>query len=76
MKEYKNRVLSSEHTVAEGDVFHSNLQKGLKKLDNMTPKAFKACFKVLFKLYDDLKADYELTIGKRNATSFFKRFFC
>ncbi len=31
----------------------------------MTPKAFKACFAVLFKLYDDLKADYELTIGKR-----------
>ncbi len=31
----------------------------------MTPKAFKARFKVLFKLYDDLKDDYELTIGKR-----------
>ena len=31
----------------------------------MTLKAFKARFKVLFKLYNDLKADYELTIGKK-----------
>ncbi len=31
----------------------------------MTLKAFKACFKVLFKMYEDLKADYELTIGKK-----------
>ncbi len=31
----------------------------------MTPKAFKARFKVLFKLYDDIKADYELTIGEK-----------
>ncbi len=31
----------------------------------MTLKAFKACFKVLFKMYQDLKADYELTIGKK-----------
>ncbi len=31
----------------------------------MTLKAFKAFFEVLFKLYDDLKADYELTIGEK-----------
>ncbi len=31
----------------------------------MTPKAFKAHFEVLFKLYDDLKADFELTIGEK-----------
>ncbi len=31
----------------------------------MIPKAFKACFKVLFKVYDDLKAGYELTIGDK-----------
>ncbi len=31
----------------------------------MTLKAFKACFEVLFKLYDNLKADFELTIGER-----------
>ncbi len=31
----------------------------------MTWKAFKARFEVLFKLYDDLKADFELTIGKK-----------
>ncbi len=37
----------------------------------MTPKAFKACFKVLFKLYDDLKADYELTIGKKERNLIF-----
>ncbi len=49
----------------QGDVFCSYLRKGLKKPDNMTPKAFKACFKFLFKLYDNLKADYELTIGEK-----------
>ncbi len=41
----------------------------------MTLKAFKACFEVLFKLYDDLKADYELTIGeKEHHLIFFKAF--
>ncbi len=37
----------------------------------MTPKAFKARFEVLFKLYDDLKADYELTIGKKECNLIF-----
>ncbi len=55
MIEYKNRVLSDKHAVAAGDVFCSYLQKGLKKPDNMTPKAFKARFEVLFKLYDTLR---------------------
>ncbi len=65
MREYKNRVSSSEHAVAAGDVLCSYLQRALKKPDDMTPKAFRACFKVLVKLYDNLKADYELTIGKK-----------
>ncbi len=65
MKEYKNPVLSCKHAVAMGDVFCSYLQKGLKEPDDMPPKAFKACFEVLLKLYDDLKADYELTIGEK-----------
>ncbi len=34
----------------------------------MTPKAFNACSKVLFKLYNDLKADHELTIGEKEKT--------
>ncbi len=61
MREYKNRVLSSEHAVTT-DVFCSHLQRALKKLDNMSLKAFKAYFEVLFKLYNNLK---ELTIGKK-----------
>ncbi len=31
----------------------------------MAPKAFNACFKVLFKLYDNHKADCDLTIGEK-----------
>ncbi len=42
MQEYKNWVLSGKHAVAAGDVFYSYLQKGLKKPDNMSPKAFNA----------------------------------
>ncbi len=37
----------------------------------MTPKAFKACFKAFFKLYEDLKADYELTIGEKERNLIF-----
>ncbi len=76
MKEYKNQVLSGEHAVAAGDVFCSYLCKGLKKPDNMTPKAFKKRFEVLFKLYDDLKADFELTIGKKEHHLIFFNVFC
>ncbi len=65
MKENKNQVLSSKHAVAAGDVFCSYLQQALRKPDNMTLKAFKTCFKVLFKLYDDLKTEYELMIGEK-----------
>ncbi len=64
INEYENRVLSSKHSIATRNDFQTNLQRGLKKLDNMTPKAFKAWLKVLFKLYDKLKADYKLTIGE------------
>ncbi len=47
----------------------------LKKPENMTPKAFKARFEVLFKLYDDFQADYELTIGnKEHHLIFFNAF--
>ncbi len=37
----------------------------------MTLKAFMACFEVLFKLYDDLKADCELTICKKECDLIF-----
>ncbi len=36
----------------------------LTKPDDMTPKAFIACFEVLFKLYDNLKTTFVLTIGE------------
>ncbi len=65
LRDYKNQVLSNEHAVPAGDVFCSYLQRALKKPDNMTLKAFKECFQVLFKLYDNLKADYELTMSKK-----------
>ncbi len=64
-KNIKIESFSGKHAIAAWDVICSYLQKGLKKLDDMTPKAFKACFEVLFKLYDDLKADYELTIDEK-----------
>ncbi len=56
MKEFKNQVLSSEHAAAAGDAFCINLQRALKKPDDMILKAFKTPFKVVFKLYDNLKA--------------------
>ncbi len=37
----------------------------------MIPKAFKACFKALFKLYDDFMADYESIIGEKEKTLLF-----
>ncbi len=75
MRKYKNQVLPGENAVAAGNVLCSYLQRALKKLDNMKPKAFKACFEVLFKLYDNLKADYKLTIGeKEHHLIFFKSF--
>ncbi len=37
----------------------------------MTLKAFKACFEVLFKLYDGLNSDYELTIREKEKTLLF-----
>ncbi len=51
-------------------MFCSYLQTGLKKQDDLTPKAFKAYFKVLCTLNDNLKADYELQLGTRKRTSF------
>ncbi len=62
-QEYKNIVFSSEHSIVARDVFCTYLHRGLKKPDNITPIDFKAHFKVLFKLYNNLKADNELTIG-------------
>ncbi len=75
MRKYKNQVLPGENAVAAGNVFCSYLQRALKKLDDLTPKAFKACFEVLNKLYDNLKADYEVTIGnKKHNLIFFDTF--
>ncbi len=37
----------------------------------MTPNAFKACFEILFKLYDNLKADYILMIGEKEKNLLF-----
>ncbi len=65
MKEYKNGILSSEHSVTTRDVFHTYLRLGIQNPDNMTLNAFMVCFKVLFKLYDNFNADYELTIGEK-----------
>ncbi len=48
MREYKKGVLAGEHAVASEDIFCSYLWWALKKLDDMTPKALKACFEVLF----------------------------
>ncbi len=39
----------------------------------MNPKIFKSCFEVLFKLYDDLKADCELTIGEKEQKHFLRK---
>ncbi len=62
MKSFKNKVLVGEYVVAAGEIFCFYLCRGIKRPDNMTPKAFKARFKVLMKLYDDLDAKFELTI--------------
>ncbi len=61
---YKNKVLSWENAVASEDFFHSFLWRTLKKPQDMTPKAFKACFDIIMKL-EDLEAAFEKTNGKR-----------
>ncbi len=71
MKEYENPYLSVKHSVAARDMFCYYLQMVLKKPDNMTLNAFKACFKAFFKLFDDLKAYYELTIGEKEKNLLF-----
>ncbi len=63
MTEYKNWVLSGDHSVATGDVFCTYLNRGIKKLDNMTPNASKVRFEAIYKQYIDLKADNKLPIG-------------
>ncbi len=65
MRSYKNKVPSAGNAVAAGDILCSFLWRALKEPDNMTHKAFKACFVTLMKLYKDLDAKYELTIGNR-----------
>ncbi len=37
-------------------------------MDNMTPNAFKACFKVFINLNDNLKANCELIVGEKEKT--------
>ncbi len=61
----ENKTLSREIVVAAEDVFYSFLQRALKKPNDMTPKAFKARFDVLMKLYKDLETEFELIIGER-----------
>ncbi len=68
MKEYKNQVHSSENSVATRDFLQTYFQRGLKKQHDMTALAFKAHFKVLFKFYDKLKADYKLAVGEKEKT--------
>ncbi len=41
----------------------------------MTLKAFKACFEVLFRLNDNLKADYKFTIGDKEKNLLFSLMF-
>ncbi len=65
MKSYKNKVLPGENTVTTGDVFCSFLRQPIKKPVDMTPKAFKTCFKILMKQSEDLDAKYELNIGNK-----------
>ncbi len=50
------------------DVFCTYLRHVMKMLANMTQKSFKACFEFFLKLYDDLKADNELTSGENEKT--------
>ncbi len=57
-------VLFRKHSIAAWDIF-TYICRGLKKPDDMTPKAFKTCFKVLVKLYYYLKAGFELIIGEK-----------
>ncbi len=65
INECKNWILSSKYSVAAKDIFQTYLWWGLKKPGNMTPKAFKAHFKVLFKIHDNFKGNHELTIGDK-----------
>ncbi len=76
MKDYKNLVLSGEHSVVAGDIFCVHFCTGVKKLDNMTPESFKTCFEILLKLYDKLKADYELILGEKVKTLKNQHLFC
>ncbi len=59
----KNEVLSGEHTVIAGDVFSSYHLRGIKKPKDATPKAVKACFEIIIKLYEELRVKFEFTIG-------------
>ncbi len=65
---FKNKVLYGENSVTTGDIFCTNLSRGLNKPDTMTPKALMVCFETLMKHYDDLKADYEFKVGGKEQT--------
>ncbi len=71
MKEWTNWVLFGKHSVAAMNVSQTYLWRGLEKPDNVTKKALKACFKVIFKLYVNLNADIKLTIGEQGKTLLF-----
>ncbi len=67
--EYSNTAGDIFCTYLFGDIFCTYLFGDMKKPADMTPMTFKSCFKVLFKLYDDLKADCKLTIREKERPS-------
>ncbi len=68
-KEYKNCLISCEHSVGTKDCFHAYLCRGIEKPDEIIPQDLKAGFEVLFKLYDVLKADNAPTIEEERHSS-------
>ncbi len=66
METHKNILLSEKHSIAVRDMFQSYLHREIKKPKGMTLMMLKVCFKVLMKLYNKLKADYELIIQDKD----------
>ncbi len=66
IKSYSNKELLDKHIVATGDFFHSYVCRGMKKSDDMNPKAFKVHFEMIMKLCEELNVKLELTIGNRD----------
>ncbi len=67
----KNCILYGKHSIsAMGHLLYLLLQR-VEKPNNMTPKDFIAWFEVLFQLYNNIKADNELTIRKKEKSILF-----